>query len=849
MIEQDLKAYLDKTDYFANQSIELFEQALRLYGIYTDNSRLESDFIADLRKISESLRALYFEISDYTIDDLAPDPFQDIDTSFHSFVSMCDNLIISILKLTGPDIGNHWLIKKTVEDCQRDYKKFLRFRNHPEVVALSKCYLPVSLKNGLESRVLNSISEKLKESRFAYTGLWHSGDTNSTQLNIELLTGSTERKDLLDLALRCVQTIKEDLSTLPHVENIFISFRTIDRLPCGWIKGSRDSILSFISAEGSLDNFEKLLFIYYSEDIVLAAQTLSDLAEHSSSLNKDYEVKEVLIEAAKQLEVLAKRAASDSDPTIDLTLKWSFQHALLDCMVILLKVISVTKDQDVAEKFIRLFSMFRSPDKVDTFRDYPKLFHDIKDLIEVLKLRYVIIPNTRKVGLGAVTNPLSRIAIVQPRIWFDKEYNEYQLTREGLKKHMEIFDESIKKASQQSANVIVFPEMFFPSSKMEFLRNEAKDKNMIIITGLDYEKDEFENSINSCAIALPNGNLIRQQKLYRSKYDSPKMKNGKELFVFTETPIGNFSVFICFDYLSPQDLIKFRGIIDTLFVITLNPDVRIYIENAKADAYRSLYGFIVVVNAFDPNSTTHIRGKSGFYGPFKKDRSIAEFEEEKYGIMIKDLPLKELIRAKRGEKSSIMKSLPAEFEIIELARDYPEKEIGEIRDQILQVMKEHKRKADKEPKKDYETLLKRNISQDLEDDIKKQEYAIMALEPVHRRTATRLSAFLLINKGISKKEIKSIIRIATEDIRKRECYSNEIQESHHKGKLADVVWIYIFNERRHRRHLAASDFYNYYVCRTQWVNPKLDKRFSPMPLIGDDKIDDIQIQWNKNYSD
>ena len=45
MIERDLKVYLDKVDYYTNQSVELFEQALRLYGLYTDNTRLESDFI------------------------------------------------------------------------------------------------------------------------------------------------------------------------------------------------------------------------------------------------------------------------------------------------------------------------------------------------------------------------------------------------------------------------------------------------------------------------------------------------------------------------------------------------------------------------------------------------------------------------------------------------------------------------------------------------------------------------------------------------------------------------------------------------------------------------------------
>jgi hypothetical protein len=398
MIERDLKVYLDKIDYYANQSVELFEQALRLYGSYTDNSSLESDFITNLRKLSGSFRMLYFEISDYTIDDLAPDPFQDLDSSFHTFISMSNNLIIFLLKLTEPDGGNHWLIKKTIEDCQKDYKKFLRFRNNPDIVAQSACRLPVSLKIDLESRLLVSISQKLKEARIICTELWLSGETNSPQLNIELVTGTAERQDLLDLALQCIKATNEDLYLLSQVKIIFISFRTTDQLYCGWVRGNKDSILSFIS-EGSSDNFEKLLFIYYSGDITVASQKLADLAEHSSTLNKDYEVKEILSEAARQLEVLSKRASSDSDPIIDLTLKWSFQHALLNCMLILLKVVSVTKDQDAAKKFIHLFSMFHSPDEVDTLKDYAKLFYEISDLIEVLELRYVVIPNTRNVSL------------------------------------------------------------------------------------------------------------------------------------------------------------------------------------------------------------------------------------------------------------------------------------------------------------------------------------------------------------------------------------------------------------------------------------------------------------------
>jgi hypothetical protein len=282
--------------------------------------------------------------------------------------------------------------------------------------------------------------------------------------------------------------------------------------------------------------------------------------------------------------------------------------------------------------------------------------------------------------------------------------------------------------------------------------------------------------------------------------------------------------------------------------LSLNPDVQAYHEKAKADAYSYLFGFVIVVNGFDPSSSPPIQGGSGFYGPFKSNnRTISRFEKGKYGMMVAELPLEDLRKARFGEKKSAFKSLPAGFENLDLAEDYPEKEIIDIRDHVLRKIKDSKRNASLVQKKDYESLIRINISQNLKEDVQKRGYAIMAIEPVHTGKATRLSAFLLIDKGLSKKEIKSVIKNANKDIITRQCYSNEIQEAHHRGKLADVVWLYVFNERRHRRHLAAFDIYSHYVCRTQWVSPKLDKCFCPMALTSDDKIGSIVIQWNKNY--
>ncbi|MDD3552076.1 MAG: hypothetical protein PHD17_08885 [Methanothrix soehngenii] len=99
MIEQDMKAYLDKVDSYIYKSINLIEQSSRIYGQYIDGSGFKPELIINLKELLEKFRKIYFDIGDYTIDDLAPDPFQDLDSSAHAFISVCDNCIIFLTQL------------------------------------------------------------------------------------------------------------------------------------------------------------------------------------------------------------------------------------------------------------------------------------------------------------------------------------------------------------------------------------------------------------------------------------------------------------------------------------------------------------------------------------------------------------------------------------------------------------------------------------------------------------------------------------------------------------------------------------------------------------------------------
>ncbi|MGV8175357.1 MAG: hypothetical protein ACP5OU_06605, partial [Methanothrix sp.] len=111
----------------------------------------------------------------------------------------------------------------------------------------------------------------------------------------------------------------------------------------------------------------------------------------------------------------------------------------------------------------------------------------------------------------------------------------------------------------------------------------------------------------------------------------------------------------------------------------------------------------------------------------------------------------------------------------------------------------------------------------------------------------RLAAFLLIKKDISIKDLKRVIVAANDKIKKINYYSNRHQQFRHKGKMADVVWLYIFNERKHRRHLYSSDHLDYFVCSTQWINPTSSPRPPLNSLNGAEIVEGIEIKWNKNY--
>lgn len=119
-------------------------------------------------------------------------------------------------------------------------------------------------------------------------------------------------------------------------------------------------------------------------------------------------------------------------------------------------------------------------------------------------------------------------------------------------------------------------------------------------------------------------------------------------------------------------------------------------------------------------------------------------------------------------------------------------------------------------------------------------YTVLQIKDNSHGTAKRYVADLLINEALNKHEIRQIIRAETEIVKAKEIYRDKQTEKLWHGTPAHIVWLHLFTSRED-----AAD-YNAF-CRSEWISDSLSPKFVPMRLKGNDKIDDITIEWPSDY--
>jgi len=122
----------------------------------------------------------------------------------------------------------------------------------------------------------------------------------------------------------------------------------------------------------------------------------------------------------------------------------------------------------------------------------------------------------------------------------------------------------------------------------------------------------------------------------------------------------------------------------------------------------------------------------------------------------------------------------------------------------------------------------------------KARYTIVKQRDLSHAGAKRYSATILLDRHYTREVIRTIIREATEKLKYSNYYRNERLKARWGETPAHVIWLYIAHDPEDIQDVN-------WVCRTSWVYPSLPEDMCPIGLKGNEKLGDIEIQWNDEY--
>lgn len=236
------------------------------------------------------------------------------------------------------------------------------------------------------------------------------------------------------------------------------------------------------------------------------------------------------------------------------------------------------------------------------------------------------------------------------------------------------------KGLENSANVILLPELSVPLSMEKSLRRTAEAMEAIIIAGLDYKvvgPEAGRMVSNEAIIIVPrrlNGKKIaRRTELKRigKTYAAPgelrrlqsisggpvSFNSQPNVWLFHGGDLGHFAVAICYDFMDMDRLVLYRNKIQTLFVLAYNRDINSFDHLAEALS-RMIFCNVVICNC-------------GYYGgsvavsPFREPYLRTVYRHSGQNLpnaQLISLPLRALAEHQRSENGGLtFKSLPPGF--------------------------------------------------------------------------------------------------------------------------------------------------------------------------------------------
>jgi len=253
---------------------------------------------------------------------------------------------------------------------------------------------------------------------------------------------------------------------------------------------------------------------------------------------------------------------------------------------------------------------------------------------------------------------------------FLTETNPPQLTPEAEDKQKKKIEHFLKEAVERDTNLIVLPEL----STSEVICNEMQEKfaqsPSIIILGSYYD----DHSRNLSPILI-NGQVYGQLKNHPSYMEKEYMQESRNIGVFINTPIGDFSVLICYDATDFSILSALQDYTDFIVCIARTKDIVTFRNIFKALTYLQ-YQYVIFCNDAQ-------YGGSSFFLPLHGNRALDTLGQKNEGIIYRTFDLKKLDEMRAfPKKNELFKYPPASSKprhIPHVKKDYRKKEYFESR--------------------------------------------------------------------------------------------------------------------------------------------------------------------------
>lgn len=121
------------------------------------------------------------------------------------------------------------------------------------------------------------------------------------------------------------------------------------------------------------------------------------------------------------------------------------------------------------------------------------------------------------------------------------------------------------------------------------------------------------------------------------------------------------------------------------------------------------------------------------------------------------------------------------------------------------------------------------------------EIEVVRIKDMSTSVAKRYSAFLILNQDCEHAILHDLVTKTTEELKHESFQNPGIMQKLWADKPAQVIWTFV------ARSMEDIDHSNW-ICRSLWVDPKVEKALSIHPLGGDEKVNGIEFIWNPDYA-